>query len=51
MAELAKLAESLETLLGEGKGDGAVRCPFVRSDGGRLGMLADERKLVEVELL
>lgn len=51
MAELTKLAESLEALLGEWESDDAMRCPFVRSDGLGFGVLAEERELVEVVLL
>lgn len=51
MAELAKLTKSLESLLGERKCDDAMRCPFVRSDSGRLRVLSEERELIEVVLL
>ena len=51
VAEFAKLAESLETLLRERKGDDAMRCPLVGSDILGFGVLAEERKLVEVVCL
>ena len=51
LAELAKLAEGLATLCGQRKGDCAMRCPFVRSDGLRFRVLAEEGELFEMILL
>jgi hypothetical protein len=50
-SELAQFPVCTVTLRGRGKGDDAVRCPIVWSEGGRLRVLANEGELSEVVVL
>lgn len=48
---LAQLLEGTLALFWGGEGDDAMRCPFVGPQDGRLGVLANEGDLLEMEVL
>jgi hypothetical protein len=51
LSELAQFSVCAVALLEGGECDDAVRCPFVWSEDGRLGVLANKGKLCEVVVL